>query len=154
MSEEATSQPSGRLPYRSYQVAGWDVLVGKGAAANDELTFRVGRPGDLWLHASGFAGSHVIIRVPASEDPPREVVERAAQLAAFHSKARDATGKVAVHVCRVADVRKPSRAPAGQVQLRRYDVVKVYVPRGAEWDADAPPSGPSSGGAESGFRGA
>lgn len=152
MSGEATSQPSGRLPYRSYRVAGWDVLVGRGAAANDELTFRVGRSGDLWLHASGFAGSHVIIRVPAGEDPPRVVVERAAQLAAFHSKAREASGKVAVHMCRVADVRKPPRAPAGQVQLRRYDVVRVYVPRETELEADPPATGPSPGSADPGFR--
>jgi predicted ribosome quality control (RQC) complex YloA/Tae2 family protein len=146
VSEEATSPPSGRLPYRSFRVAGWDVLVGKGAAANDELTFRVAKPGDLWLHASGFAGSHVIIRIPAGAELPREVIERAAQLAAYHSKAREASGKVAVHVCRVADVRKPPRAPAGQVQLKRYDVVRVYVPREAELESDAPPPGDQDAG--------
>jgi predicted ribosome quality control (RQC) complex YloA/Tae2 family protein len=62
---------------------------------------------------------------------PRTVIERAAQLAAFHSKAQNARGKVEVHVCRVADVRKPPGFPAGQVQLRRWDAVRVY-PRGEE----------------------
>jgi predicted ribosome quality control (RQC) complex YloA/Tae2 family protein len=47
-------------------------------------------------------------------------------LAAWHSKARGARGKVAVHVCRAEDVSKPKGAPAGLVMLRRWDIVKVY----------------------------
>ena len=103
-----------------------EILVGKGARENDQLTFRVASPRDWWLHASGFAGSHVVVRVPESGEVPRSVLERAAELAAFHSKARDAGGKVAVHVCRAADVRKERGAPAGQVMLKRFDVLRVY----------------------------
>lgn len=61
-----------------------------------------------------------------ADDVPRGVMERAARLAAFHSKARNARGKVDVHVCRVADVRKPPGAPPGQVQIRNHSVVRVY----------------------------
>jgi hypothetical protein len=101
--------------------------VGKGARDNDRLTFGVASPQDLWMHASGFAGSHVVIRNPeALSRIPREVVECAAQLAAFHSKAREARGKVEVHVCRVADVGKPPGFPAGKVEIRRWEGVKVY----------------------------
>ncbi|MEX2582292.1 MAG: hypothetical protein WD766_03415 [Gemmatimonadota bacterium] len=57
----------------------------------------------------------------------REIVEAAAQLAAFHSKARGAGGKVDVHLCRAADVRKRPGAPAGQVVVRGGEIVKVYV---------------------------
>lgn len=107
---------------------GFEILVGKGARENDQLTFREARPQDLWLHASGYAGSHVIVRNPEGlSDLPRPVVERAAELAAFHSKAREARGKVEVHVCRAADVRKPKGFPAGKVQLRRWDSVRVYA---------------------------
>jgi predicted ribosome quality control (RQC) complex YloA/Tae2 family protein len=113
-------------------IEGHEVLVGRSARDNDELTFRVARPRDLWLHAAGHAGSHVIIRAPESgEAVPRSVIERAAQWAAWHSKARTARGKVEVHVCRAADVSKPRGAAAGTVQLRRWDVVKVY-PRAVE----------------------
>jgi predicted ribosome quality control (RQC) complex YloA/Tae2 family protein len=59
------------------------------------------------------------------------VLIRAAELAAWHSKARGAKGKVEVHVCRVADVSKPRGFDRGQVLLRRWDSVKVY-PRGTE----------------------
>lgn len=121
---------AGKPPHR-VEVEGFEILVGRGARENDELTFSAS-PRDLWLHAAGYAGSHVIVRVPEDvDDVPRAVVERAAQLAAYHSKAQNARGKVEVHVCRVADVRKPRGAPPGQVQIRRWDSVKVY-PRGLE----------------------
>jgi predicted ribosome quality control (RQC) complex YloA/Tae2 family protein len=76
----------------------------------------------------------VIVRNPLELDElPRPVLERAAQLAAWHSKARGAKGKVEVHVCRVADVRKPRGFAPGQVQLKRWDSMKVY-PKGFEED--------------------
>lgn len=113
--------------WREVEVEGFTVLVGKSASDNDRLTFGVGRPRDLWLHASGCAGSHVIVSVPEGGGPvPGSVVARAAELAAFYSKAREAGGKVPVHVCRVADVRKEKGAPAGEVRLRRFRVVKAY----------------------------
>jgi predicted ribosome quality control (RQC) complex YloA/Tae2 family protein len=111
---------------------GYEILVGKSARENDELSFRIARPRDLWLHASGYAGSHVVIRLPEGEDDaPRPVIERAAELAAWHSKAREARGKVVVHLCRAEDLRKRRGAPAGQVELRRSETVRVY-PRGEE----------------------
>lgn len=113
--------------WRSFEREGFEILVGKGARENDQLTFREAAPQDVWLHASGYAGSHVVIRNPERlAQLPREVLECAAQLAAYHSKAREARGKVDVHVCRAADVRKPRGFPAGKVELRRWDTVRVY----------------------------
>ncbi len=113
--------------WRTHELEGFEILVGKGARDNDELTFRIARPRDLWLHAAGYAGSHVVVRLPEGvDDAPREVIERAAELAAWHSKAREARGKIPVHLCRAEDVRKRRGAPAGQVELRRYESVRVY----------------------------
>lgn len=119
-------------PYKTVVVDGFEVLVGRGDKENDQLTFGVGAPRDLWLHVGGgTAGSHVVVRVPEeTAEVPNEVVIRAAELAAWHSKARDA-GKVEVHVCRVADVSKPRGFPAGKVQIANWKRVKVY-PRGTE----------------------
>lgn len=115
------------VAYRTIEFGGYEILVGKAARDNDALTFRVARPNDLWLHAGGYAGSHVIVRRHEDgEAVPRDVVQRAAELAAYHSKAREARGKVAVHVCQAGEVRKRRGAPAGQVELRRFDTVKVY----------------------------
>jgi predicted ribosome quality control (RQC) complex YloA/Tae2 family protein len=108
-------------------IEGYEVLVGRNARDNDELTFRIARPRDLWLHAAGHAGSHVVIRTDdGDDDVPRSVIERAAGWAAWHSRARNVRGKVDVHVCRAADVSKPRGAPPGTVVLRRFDTVKVY----------------------------
>ena len=116
-----------RGDWYTLEAEGFTVLVGRSARANDELTFGVASPRDLWLHASGHSGSHVVIKVPENGgEVPRTVVERAAAWAAWHSKARNSGGKVEVHVCRVADVRKPRGVPAGTVELRRYDRVRVY----------------------------
>lgn len=115
---------------------GYEILVGRSARENEELTLRVADRRDLWLHAAGYAGSHVIVRRPAgASDAPRHVIERAAELAAWHSKARNARGKVAVHVCPAGHVRKRRGAPTGQVQIRDYETVKVY-PRGPDTGTD------------------
>ena len=121
-------------PYRRLEVEGFDVLVGKGDAENDRLTFDIAEPRDWWLHVAGHSGSHVVVRNPDDLDVlPRPVLERAAELAAWHSKGRGA-GKVEVHVCRVADVSKPRGAPAGTVRLRRWMSLRVY-PRDQVSDA-------------------
>ena len=107
---------------------GFEVLVGKGDAENDALTFRVAEPKDFWLHVAGYQGSHVVVRNPDDlSELPRPVLERAAELAAWHSKARKAGGKVEVHACRVADVGKPRGFAPGKVELRRYTSLKVYA---------------------------
>ena len=117
--------------FRAETIEGFEVLVGKGDAENDRLTFGVAEPHDLWLHVAGPAGSHVVIRNPDRLDElTRAVIERAAELAAWHSKARGARGKVEVHVCRLADVGKPRGFAAGQVLLKTWKAVKVY-PRAA-----------------------
>ena len=118
--------------YRVVEVQGFEVLVGKGDAENDRLTFEVAEPQDLWLHVAGPAGSHVVVRNPERLDElPREVIQRAAELAAWHSKARGSRGKVEVHVCRAADVSKPRGFAPGEVQLRKWTAVKVY-PQGMD----------------------
>ena len=81
-----------RILYR-----GWEILVGANAAANDELTSKLARPDDLWLHAEGMPGSHVLVRNPMKTDVPPDILLKAAALAAMHSKGKTA-GKVRGHV--------------------------------------------------------
>ena len=113
-------------PYRTVTVEGFEVLIGRGDEENDALTFEVAAPDDLWLHvAGGIAGSHVVIRNPEQlGELPVPVVRRAAELAAWHSKAR-ARSQVEVHVSRVADVRKPRGVPPGTVELGGWRRVRV-----------------------------
>lgn len=113
---------------RSFDADGFEILVGKAARDNDRLTFRIARPDDLWLHAAGYAGSHVLVRAidGVTGDVPPAVLQRAAELAVWFSKAREAGGKVPVHVCRARDVSRRRGAPAGQVGIRAYETVRVY----------------------------
>jgi predicted ribosome quality control (RQC) complex YloA/Tae2 family protein len=115
-----------------WEIEGFRIIVGRNAQANDQLTFGVGRPDDRWFHVVGHPGSHVILQTPEDgTNAPAHVLERAAELAAFHSKARTSRGKVPVHFCRIADVRKTKGAPAGQVHIKRSRTLRVY-PRGPE----------------------
>ena len=135
LAEEPAVSSKGK-GYRTVACEGFEILVGKADADNDRLTFGIAEPRDFWMHVSGPAGSHVVVRNPFDlEELPRGVLVRAAELAAWHSKGRAARGKVEVHVCRVADVRKPRGFAAGQVLLKRWDAVKVY-PRGLDEPAD------------------
>jgi predicted ribosome quality control (RQC) complex YloA/Tae2 family protein len=123
--------------YRSETAYGFEIRIGKGDAENDRLTFGLAEPRDLWLHVAGLPGSHVVVRNPDGlAELPMEVVERAAELAAWHSQARGARGKVEVHVCRVADVRKPRGFAPGQVRLKRWEAVKVYPRAGRDGDGE------------------
>ena len=117
--------PSKGRHYRTVVVEGFEILIGRGDAENDELTFRVAERCDVWLHvAGGTPGSHVVIRNPEEVEVPKSVVEKAAQLAAWYSKAR-AAKRVEVHVCKVGEVKKPRGAPTGTVQIDRYKSLKV-----------------------------
>ena len=123
-------------PFRSYVEDGFEILIGRGASENDELTFGVAAKVDRWLHvAGGTPGSHVVIRNPEQSEIPGAVIRRAAPLAAWYSKARN-RALVEVHHCRVADVRKPKGAPPGLVQLARYERVRVK-PEAPSAGADA-----------------
>jgi predicted ribosome quality control (RQC) complex YloA/Tae2 family protein len=113
-------------PYRTFVVEGFEVLVGRGDAENDELTFRIADARDIWLHvAGGVAGSHVVIRNPGGGEVPRSVIERAASFAGWYSKAR-ASSRVEVHYCHARDVKKPRGAPTGLVEISRHKRVRVH----------------------------
>jgi predicted ribosome quality control (RQC) complex YloA/Tae2 family protein len=108
-----------------YRLPGdWPVLVGRTDADNDYLSLRLARPNDWWFHVRGLPGSHVILRSRPGEEPDRQTLKRAAALAAYHSKARQA-GVVAVSCTRARYVTKPRGAPTGTVQIRKETVLKV-----------------------------
>lgn len=118
-------------PYRTLSIEGWEVLVGKGSEENDHLTFDIAHPKDVWMHVDGGTpGSHVVIRNPDGVDPPRSVLETAAAITAWYSKARDRK-QVSVCYCRASHVKKPRGAPAGLVEITNEKTLKV-TPRPPE----------------------
>ncbi|MBQ3276013.1 MAG: NFACT family protein [Oscillospiraceae bacterium] len=105
--------PPPRKPMRFVSDAGREILVGRGNAQNDELTFRIARRTDLWLHVQKVPGSHVIVS-QAEGEADEETVRQAAALAVTFSQAREG-GRAAVDCTQVRHVKKPAGARPGRV---------------------------------------
>jgi len=109
---------------RKILLQGWEIFVGRNAAGNDLITTKLARPDDLWLHAEGLPGSHVLVRNAGRKEIPTAIFLAAASLAALYSKGRGA-GKVPVAYCEARYVRKPKGAKPGLVTLSRRKTVLV-----------------------------
>jgi predicted ribosome quality control (RQC) complex YloA/Tae2 family protein len=82
--------PGGGVPLHVQGRDGFTILIGKNSRQNEEVTFRQATANDLWLHARGVPGAHVIIKA-GGRDIPRSTIEQAAGLAAYYSQARGST---------------------------------------------------------------
>lgn len=111
-------RPGLRKPMRFLSDSGREILVGRGNLQNDELTFRLARRTDLWLHVQKVPGSHVIVSC-AEGEPDEQTLRQAAALAVTFSRAREG-GKAAVDCTEVRRVKKPSGARPGRVIYTEY----------------------------------
>ncbi len=116
------------LPYHETEYQGYKIWVGKNAKQNDELTLHHAYKEDLWLHAKDVAGSHVLLKYQAGKKFPKEVIERAAQLAAYHSK-RKTDSLCPVAVTPKKFVRKRKGDPPGTVVVEKEEVILVTPKR-------------------------
>jgi predicted ribosome quality control (RQC) complex YloA/Tae2 family protein len=121
-------QTEERLPFHEFEFNGFRILVGKNARSNDTLTLRYAVKDDLWLHAKDVSGSHVVIKHQAGKKIGKDVIERAAQLAAYYSKRKNET-LCPVVVTPRKFVRKRKGDPAGMVVVEKEDTILVE-PRG------------------------
>jgi predicted ribosome quality control (RQC) complex YloA/Tae2 family protein len=113
----AKTRPPEALGPRSFRShRGNAILVGRSGRSNDELTFDVAKPDDLWFHASGVPGAHVVVRVPSGETADEREIQEAAELAAYYSKGREDTA-VDVIVTERRNVSRIKGAPRGLVKL-------------------------------------
>jgi predicted ribosome quality control (RQC) complex YloA/Tae2 family protein len=79
-----------RKPLRIERPSGARIFVGRSPRENVEVTFRIARPDDLWFHARGMPGSHVVLQPPPGATPDDDDLALAADLAAHHSRGRTA----------------------------------------------------------------
>jgi predicted ribosome quality control (RQC) complex YloA/Tae2 family protein len=112
------------LPFRIFTVdGGFEVFAGKSGANNDLLTMKHAKPRDLWFHARGASGSHVVLKIDSGRgEPSKKAKEQAAAIAAYYSKMRGAK-LVPVAIAERKYVRKPKGAPPGTVVLEREKVI-------------------------------
>jgi predicted ribosome quality control (RQC) complex YloA/Tae2 family protein len=121
-SKKSAESVAGARRYRSSD--GYEVLVGRTSRDNDQLTFRVARPFDLWLHAADYPGSHVVVRNPTRKEIPHRTIIEAAQLAANFSQARR-DAKVNVHYTQRKFLAKPKGAQPGLVRMSSFRSITV-----------------------------
>ena len=112
------------LPYHQFDYSGYAILVGKNAQSNDKLTQKHSYKEDLWLHAKDVSGSHVIVKYQAGKKFPKDVIEKAAQLAAYYSKRKKET-LCPVIVTPRKFVRKRKGDPAGMVVVEKSETILV-----------------------------
>lgn len=116
-------KPDGGTPLRRVSSDGMPMLVGKNSRQNEEVTFHQATANDVWLHARGVPGAHVIIRSggrPLSDETLRE----AAALAAYYSQSRSA-GSVPVDYTEQRYVRHIKGGGPGLVSYEREHTLHV-----------------------------
>ncbi|HEV2641313.1 MAG TPA: NFACT RNA binding domain-containing protein, partial [Candidatus Elarobacter sp.] len=110
----AQSAAKRRAPLRLDRPSGARIYVGRSPRENVEVTFKIARPDDLWFHARGIPGSHVVLQTAPGSAPHDDDLAAAADLAAAHSKARNAP-RVEIDYTERKYVRKQRDAGPGMV---------------------------------------
>jgi len=123
-SEESRNDETSR--FRKFRLNDkYEVWVGKDSASNDLLTTKYTAQNDLWFHVRGSSGSHTVLKINnKKEDIEKESIQRAASIAAYYSKARNASN-VPVAYCEKKYVKKKKGFKQGSVVMEREKVIFV-----------------------------
>ena len=114
-------------PFRRFTSSdGLAIYVGRNARENDELTFGLAKSDDLWLHARGTPGSHVVVRTEKGSDPPSETIRDAATLALLYSDLKK-SGKGDVIYTRRKWVKKAKGQAPGAVIVTQEKSMHVSL---------------------------
>jgi predicted ribosome quality control (RQC) complex YloA/Tae2 family protein len=111
------------------------VVVGRDSKSNDMLTVKLAKQNDYWFHARGMPGSHVILRVDNPKEAiPKNILNCAASIAAYYSKAKTAKVAPVAYTLRKF-VRKNKNMNLGQVIMTKEKVllVKPEIPQNAQF---------------------
>ena len=110
-------------PMRFESTDGYPIYVGRNNRQNEELTFKLARKDDIWLHAQKVHGSHVIISCGGTT-PPDDTITQAAQLAAYYAETKGGQN-LPVDVTPVKQVKKIPGGKPGMVIYHTYRTVYV-----------------------------
>ena len=97
--------------------------VGRNAYQNQLVTFTIGEANDLWLHARGIPGAHVILKHGGRALSDHALL-RAAQLAAYYSSQRHEPA-VDIDICRRSAVRRIKGGPVGLVSYHADTTIRA-----------------------------
>jgi predicted ribosome quality control (RQC) complex YloA/Tae2 family protein len=113
---------------RYFTPSGLEIVVGRNARQNDQVTFGLANAADLWLHARDVPGAHVVVR-SGGRTLDEATLLAAAQLAAYYSQKRGDRA-VAVSVTPRRYVTRVAGGRPGQVHFRQAEtrVVPADLP--------------------------
>ncbi|MDD8017272.1 MAG: NFACT RNA binding domain-containing protein, partial [Bacteroidota bacterium] len=113
-------------PFKIFTVdGGFTVYAGKSSENNDLLTVKYSKPNDLWFHARGSSGSHVVLKIGSGQGTPsKKAIEQTAAIAAYYSKMKNAK-HVPVAMTEKKYVRKPKGVPTGTVVIEKEKVIFI-----------------------------
>ncbi|MCL5773995.1 MAG: NFACT family protein [Firmicutes bacterium] len=122
-SPKAKSSPSKPEPFA--RMNEYEIWVGKNNRQNDYITFQIAKPDDLWFHARGTPGAHVLLcRKHPSKPVPDFLIQKTAEITAAHSRSKNSS-KVEVSYTLAKNVRKPKGAKPGMVIISEEKTILV-----------------------------
>ena len=105
----------------TFDINGTFVYLGKNNLQNEYLTRTLARKNDLWFHAKGYHGAHVIC---CCSEPDEQLLRTCAMLAAYYSKGRYSSS-VPVDYCQVRQLKKVPGSKAGMVTMQSYRTIYI-----------------------------
>ena len=120
----AKEKKEASIPVRRFRsTEGLEIFCGKHNVGNEYLLRKIGRGNDLWFHAQGLPGSHVLLKVGPKE-PRFDSILEAATIAAYYSRGRN-SGRIPVDYTEVKNLRRPKGAKPGFVTYSHQKTASV-----------------------------
>jgi hypothetical protein len=115
---------SNKPNYQTLQIGDFKAYRGRDASANEYVTFQLADENDLWFHAKGVPGSHLVIKVDDKLVTP-EIIQSASEIVAKNSKTKEK--EVQVVYCQKKFVTKVQGTNLGQVNVDKINAYEITV---------------------------
>ena len=115
-----------KIKIKKHDIDGFVVYQGKDAISNEHITLELANEDDIWMHAKGVPGSHVLIKIK-DKIPTETTIKRAAIIAAKNSKSTE--DLVMVVYCKKQYVTKKTGMNIGQVEPDYINAYEIIVPK-------------------------
>lgn len=110
---------------KKVKIEEFDVYIGRDSKSNDYLTFEMCGDEDIWMHAKGVPGSHVVIFVKENL-PTEDIIKKVGMLARENSKAKGVANAPIVY-CKRKFVKKNPGMNDGQVAVDYKNSYEVKI---------------------------
>ena len=110
----ARAKEKPKYPFQNLEYRGWTIFIGRSGKENDDILRHYAKGFDLWLHARDYSGAYVFVRAQKNKSIPPEVLQAAARLALYYSKARKNCGGD-LHTTFAKNLRRVKGGPVGLV---------------------------------------